>query len=340
MKSQKRDYKGLMGNQGEAEISSLAKKVMQKRVDDQLRKTPQGFLSIGDAILPKWSIVGTNYAIVKIKFIDKDGHLKEVESDVLVSGEEKKGKERKQSAKSTEEHSERKALANAINKAIKDGWDPIDKNGKLLGALNIPPSSEQLMEYKEALKNTDVILFTEREPCDTGEGNCSEFLEKLLSEKKHKIYHSVNCSENGDFKKIAGSARAQYYKNNSQIQALWMEENSKQYQDKIKKAQSNLGKIQSNVLSGSASRKRKETEEVREEDKDISRKKQKPDINDKKTSKTLKGQPLGKRMITIATSKWTVAKLPKKTLDDTALARSAPVQQDVAISKNWTVKPK
>lgn len=94
-------------------------------------------------------------------------------------------------------HSERRALALAINKAIE---------AKVKGFVALPPINntiapepEEFDKYKEALKNlTEIKFYSERIPCARDYGryeSCDKFFSHLLEGSNYSFYYSIQLNQ-------------------------------------------------------------------------------------------------------------------------------------------------
>jgi hypothetical protein len=150
----------------------------------------------------------------------------------------------KESTGNPSEHAERTALANAINQAIKSGWEPT-YNGQKLSELAEPPTLKKLEEFTDALKTVDIVLFTEKSFCTTdnnklpqGEKNCRDALSPILStEGKHKIYYAV--TGNKEDRRLRNARDAYYKMHDYEAQKLYLDK----HRDKVEEARmSSTGK--------------------------------------------------------------------------------------------------
>ena len=139
----------------------------------------------------------------------------------------------KESTGSPSEHAERFALAYAINEAIDAEWKPKFK-GKELKNLEIPPRYEDLQKFTDALKDTSIILFTEKSFCSKntttipqGEIGCDPALTNILTGKKHEVYYAVAFGNKQGEKDIRNARNKYYKKTDYEDEKKFLSENSK-----------------------------------------------------------------------------------------------------------------
>ena len=233
--SSKMSYINLINGDLNDPLCNLARAIMATRVNEQLKvgkKKPRVIWSkeLNQAI-PLWELSTTNYAIASLTFTNTSEKKIKVTSNVFGAGStDKDGK--KSSAISPEDHSERSALADVINQAIFEGWP----QGQDIGKLKKPYSMENLQKYSKALGTTNIILFSEKEPCNRkvltftiqkGVNTCSELLQSILTPKKYELYHTINWDANQkqEFTNDVKLAREEYYKIlDYSIHQKWIEE--------------------------------------------------------------------------------------------------------------------
>lgn len=210
-----KSYSGLLQMQKMDTVGNLANIVMNARVMVETapkRKPKLSWDKKKEKCIVLWSLLAANFAIVQFTFKDSEGVEKTIISEPARSSPDER------SSKDSTTHAERYALGEAINEALRQGWKP--KGIKNPQALDLPPTEEQFMQYKEALKNASIVLFSEREPCKREHGTfpkgvktCTELFSNILTGENHHLYHAVDWTETqkNTFDKEVKEARQVYY---------------------------------------------------------------------------------------------------------------------------------
>lgn len=210
-------------------LSNLAFSVMQARVIAEAKRRPQGvrWNRQKQKVDISWKLLTQNFAAAQLTFPKSKGNLVTVQSSPFSSGTETTEDARrtqhrtKVSSDDSTTHGERYALADAINRAIDEGWKP-KKGARELGKIGFPPSEQALLEFREALNKEGISLFifSEREPCSRQHGTfpknvmtCTELYNEMLYSNAHAAYHVVDWTRNqaDDFSREVRIARQQYY---------------------------------------------------------------------------------------------------------------------------------
>lgn len=225
---------------GGALLSDLAKETMHVRLWNDIDRKPKlSWDKKKERCTVSWSLLAKNFSIVQLSFTNFENVLKTVKSKASDSSQETR------SSENPTTHSERYALGEAINEAIKIGWKP--KGIMNPQPLKKPPSEEDLLQYREALKEVSIILYSEREPCHREHGTfpknvktCMELFNIILQGDNHHLYHSIDWSatQKEDFEKEVKDARQVYYQaNNYQMQASYIDQHQKEVEELREKYQ-------------------------------------------------------------------------------------------------------
>lgn len=146
-------------------------------------------------------------------------------------------------------HSERVALAQAINKAITDGMDLVS-GCQLISNIRLPPI-EELNSFKSILQSLKKIkIYTERMPCTRngrdGSEQCDIFFAKLFENVNYEFYYSIplgvktGIEINNELDKQVSEANIvykQYLQHNETLENI--EQQIKNIDDKLKEESKN-----------------------------------------------------------------------------------------------------
>lgn len=193
-------YLALLQGKGPGILPELAKKAIKTRIDfeSQMKQNKKFnyFDFISDNIQWKNAFTKKNIAVVSFKLKGSSGDP--ILSKAGISNLDKKPDMKPgewTAQRELDGHGERIALVDAINQARSQGWQPKDEKGSLIPPFSeeFPPSQENLLKYKPALKEAEIVVYTEIKPCKDKLGglmSCGELLDTLLSDKDHNLYYS------------------------------------------------------------------------------------------------------------------------------------------------------